>query len=136
MQEAGADLDSRISDFWPEFAQGGKGSITLGQLLSHRAGLCALNDGSLQMLDREGIVKAIEKQHPLLPSNAGPEYSPHLFGFALQEILRRLTGGEALGHYWRRVFADPLGIDLWIGLPDSENARVALECPQKLIQLL
>jgi len=28
MQEAGADLDSIIADFWPEFAQGGKRAMT------------------------------------------------------------------------------------------------------------
>ena len=55
MQEAGVGLDSRISDFWPEFAQGGKREITLGQLLSHRSGLCALSDSALQMLDKDGI---------------------------------------------------------------------------------
>jgi CubicO group peptidase (beta-lactamase class C family) len=79
MQEAGADLDSIIADYWPEFAQGGKRAMTLGQLLSHRSGLCAANDSKLQMLDKEGIVRSIEKQHPLLPSNTGTAYSPHLF---------------------------------------------------------
>jgi len=125
MQEEGADLDSRIADFWPEFAQGGKRAMTLGQLLSHRAGLCAPTDTTLQFLDKEGIVRSIEKQRPLLPSNAGSAYSPHLFAYALEEILRRLTGGETLGDYWRRVFGDPLGIELWIGLPEWECVRVA-----------
>src|SRR5205809_8091741 len=30
-----------------------------------------------------------------------------------------------LAEYWRNTFAEPLGLDLWIGLPDKENARVA-----------
>lgn len=128
MQETGVGLDARIADFWPEFAQGGKREITLGQLLSHRSGLCALSDSTLQMLDKDGIVRCIEKQHPLLPPTAGPAYSPNLIGYALEEILRRLTGGETLSEYWRRVFGDPLGIELWIGLPESENVRVAATC--------
>jgi len=132
MQEAGVGLDARIADFWPEFAQGGKREITLGQLLSHRSGLCALSDSTLQMLDKDGIVSCIEKQHPLLPPNAGPAYSPNLIGYALEEILRRLTGGETLSEYWRRIFGDPLGIELWIGLPESENVRVAaIRVPQR-----
>jgi CubicO group peptidase (beta-lactamase class C family) len=132
MQEEGADLDSRIADFWPEFAQGGKQEITLGQLLSHRAGLCAPTDITLQFLDKEGIVRSVEKQRPLLPSHAGSAYSPHLFAYALEEILRRLTGGETLGDYWRRVFGDPLRIELWIGLPESESGRVAAtRAPQR-----
>lgn len=131
MQEAGADLHTRIADFWPEFAQAGKGALTLGQVLSHRAGLCALEDPSANILDRESVVQAIEKQTPLLPVEAGPAYGPRVFGFVLDEILRRLAGGESLAAYWRRVFAEPLGIDLWIGLPENQNARVATILPPR-----
>ena len=132
MQEAGVDLDSRIADFWPDFAQGGKRAMTLGQLLSHRSGLCAPDDKNLQISDKEGILRAIEKQQPLPLPNSGSAYSPHLFAYALEEILRRLTGGATLADYWRGVFGDPLGIDLWIGLPESENGRVAAtRAPQR-----
>ena len=131
MQEAGADLHTCIADFWPEFAQTGKGALTLGQVLSHRAGLCALEDPSANILDRESVVRAIEKQTPLLPVEAGPAYGPRVFGFVLDEILRRLAGGESLAAYWRRVFAEPLGIDLWIGLPENQNARVATILPPR-----
>ena len=131
MQEAGADLHTRVADFWPEFAQAGKGTLTLGHILSHRAGLCALEDPLANILDRESVVRAIEKQTPLLPVEAGPAYGPRVFGFVLDEILRRLAGGESLADYWRRVFADPLGIDLWIGLPEHLNGRVATILPQR-----
>jgi CubicO group peptidase (beta-lactamase class C family) len=131
IQEAGADLQTRVADFWPEFAQAGKDTLTLGQVLSHRAGLCALEDPSANILDRESVVRAIEKQTPLLPVEAGPAYGPRVFGFVLDEILRRLAGGESLADYWRRVFADPLGIDLWIGLPEHLNARVATILPPR-----
>jgi CubicO group peptidase (beta-lactamase class C family) len=125
MQEAGADLHTCVADFWPEFAQSGKRALTLGHVLSHRGGLCAVEDASANILDRESVLRAIEKQTPLLPVEAGPAYGPRVFGFLLDEILRRLAGGEALADYWRRVFADPLGIDLWIGLPENLNTRVA-----------
>lgn len=131
MQEAGVDLHTRVADFWPEFAQAGKGALTLGQVLSHRAGLCALKEPSANILDRESVVRAIEKQTPLLPVEAGPAYGPRVFGFVLDEILRRLAGGESLATYWRRVFADPLGIDLWIGLPENQNTRVATILPPR-----
>jgi CubicO group peptidase (beta-lactamase class C family) len=131
MQEAGADLHTRVADFWPEFAQAGKGALTLGQVFSHRAGLCALEDPSANILDRESVVRAIEKQTPLLPVEAGPAYGPRVFGFVLDEILRRLAGGESLAAYWRRVFAEPLDIDLWIGLPENQNSRVATILPPR-----
>jgi CubicO group peptidase (beta-lactamase class C family) len=96
MQEAGVNLQTRVTDFWPEFAQAGKGALTLGHVLSHRAGLCALEDPSANILDRESVVRAIEKQTPLLPVEAGPAYGPRVFGFLLDEIVRRLAGGEPL----------------------------------------
>jgi len=125
MQEAGANLHTRVGDFWPEFAQAGKSGFTLGQVLSHRAGLCALEDTSANLLDHESVARAIERQSPLLSVEAGPAYGPRVFGFVLDEIVRRLAGGESLSDYWRRVFAEPLDIDLWIGLPNHLNARVA-----------
>src|SRR6267143_742683 len=30
-----------------------------------------------------------------------------------------------LSEYWRKAFAEPLRLDIWIGLPESENHRVA-----------
>ena len=131
MQEAGADLHTRVADFWPEFGQAGKGALTLAHVLSHRAGLCALEDVSAHILDRESVVRAIENQAPLLPVEAGPAYGPRVFGLVLDEIVRRLAGGECLADYWRRVFAEPLGIDLWIGLPENQNARVAAIIPPR-----
>ena len=131
MQEAGAGLQTRVADFWPEFAQSGKDTLTLGHVLSHRAGLCTLDDASANILNRDSVVRAIEKQAPLLPVEAGPAYGPRIFGFVLDEILRRLSGGEALADYWRRVFAEPLGIDLWIGLPENLNHRVATILPPR-----
>jgi hypothetical protein len=131
MQEAGVNLDTRVADFWPEFGQAGKEPLTLAHVLSHRAGLCALEDVSANILDRESVVRAIEKQTPLLAVEAGPAYGPRVFGFVLDEIVRRLAGGESLADYWRRVFADPLGIDLWIGLPENQNVRVATILPPR-----
>jgi len=131
MQEAGLNLKTRTVDFWPEFGQAGKESLTLAHVLSHRAGLCALDDATANILDRDSVVRAIEKQTPLLPVEAGPAYGPKVFGFVLDEIVRRLAGGESLADYWRRVFADPLGIDLWIGLPENQNPRVAAILPPR-----
>lgn len=125
MQETGASLDTRVVDLWPEFAKAGKDALTLGHVLSHRAGLYGLEDGAATILDRDTVVRAIEKQAPLLPVEAGPAYGPRVFGFLLDEIVRRLAAGESLAHYWRRVFADPLELDLWIGLPESEHRRTA-----------
>lgn len=131
MQEAGVDLQTPVASIWPEFAQAGKKHLTLGHVFSHRAGLCALDDDTANILDRDSVVRAIEKQSPVLPVEAGPAYGPRVFGFVLDEILRRLSHGEALADYWRRVFAGPLALDLWIGLPEKLNHRVATILPPR-----
>src|SRR5262249_59880814 len=58
------ELNRRVAEFWPEFAQADNDKITLGQLLSHQAGLCAL-DRRVDVLDYAGVVPALEVQAPL-----------------------------------------------------------------------
>jgi CubicO group peptidase (beta-lactamase class C family) len=123
LHERGIELTRRVAEFWPEFAQAGKGEVTLAQLLSHQAGLCAF-DESVDVLDYAAVIAALEKQAPLWPPGTAHGYHARTFGFLLDELVRRLAG-ITLSEYWRKTFADPLALELWIGLPDSENARVA-----------
>ena len=125
IEHAGVGLKTAVAEFWPEFAAAGKARVTLGDVLSHRAGLGALDASNLSILDHAGVVAAIEKQAPLWAPEDGPGYGPRTFGCIVDEIVRRLAGGVALGDYWRREFAEPLGLDLWIGLPEHEHDRVA-----------
>jgi len=123
LQEHGIEIGRRVAEFWPEFAQAGKEKITLAQLLSHQAGLCAL-DARVDVLDYGAVIKALEVQTPLWPPGAAHGYHARTFGFLLDELVRRIAG-KTLSQYWREVFAQPLNLDLWIGLPEEENARVA-----------
>lgn len=123
LQEHKIGLDRRVSEFWPEFAQAGKERITLAQLLSHQAGLCAL-ESRVDVLDYSAVIRALEVQKPLWAPGTAHGYHARTFGFLLDELVRRIAG-KMLSQYWREVFAQPLGLDLWIGLPEEENARVA-----------
>jgi CubicO group peptidase (beta-lactamase class C family) len=119
----GVELARHVAEFWPEFAQGGKSEITFAQLLSHQAGLCAF-DASVDVLDYPAVIAALEKQAPLWPPGTAHGYHARTFGFLLDELLRRIAG-ITMSEYWRKTFADPLDLDIWIGLPDSEQERVA-----------
>jgi CubicO group peptidase (beta-lactamase class C family) len=123
LQEHRIEIGCCVAEFWPEFAQGGKEKITLGQLLSHQAGLAAL-DGKVDLLDYAAVVDALEKQEPNWQPGTAHGYHARTFGFLLDELVRRITG-TTLAEYWRKAFAEPLVLDLWIGLPEKENARVA-----------
>jgi CubicO group peptidase (beta-lactamase class C family) len=123
LQEHGIGIDRCVSEFWPEFAQAGKEKITLAQLLSHQAGLCAL-DARVDILDYGSVISALEAQKPLWSPGTSHGYHARTFGFLLDELVRRIEG-KTLSQYWREIFALPLNLDLWIGLPEEQNPRVA-----------
>src|SRR6266566_3687440 len=123
LQEYKIDIGRRVAEFWPEFAQAGKEQVTLAQLLSHQAGVCAL-DRRVDILDYGAVIRALETQRPLWPPGTAHGYHARTFGFLLDELVRRIAG-KRLAEYWREVFGQPLKLDLWIGLPEKENPRVA-----------
>src|SRR4029453_14656255 len=123
LQERSIALERRVAEFWPEFAQSGKEKITFAQLLSHQAGLCAL-DRRADVLDYGAVIQALEAQKPLWPPGTAHGYHARTFGFLLDELVRRIAR-KTLSDYWQEVFARPLNLDLWIGLPEKENPRVA-----------
>ena len=123
LQQYKIELERRVAEFWPEFAQSGKDKITLAQLLSHQAGLCAL-DQRVDVLDYRAAIRALEIQTPLWTPGTAHGYHARTFGFLLDELVRRISG-KTLSVYWREIFAQPLELDFWIGLPETENARVA-----------
>jgi CubicO group peptidase (beta-lactamase class C family) len=123
LQEHNINLDRRVAEFWPEFSQASKERITLAQLLSHQAGLCAL-DQRVDVLDYDAVIRALEEQKPLWPPGTAHGYHARTFGFLLDELVRRIAG-KPLSEYWRGNFARPLNLDFWIGLPEEQNSRVA-----------
>ncbi len=131
LEEAGLTLDARVVEAWPEFFLHRKDEITFAQLLSHQAGLCAL-DLKVPVFDYDAVIRALEHQRPLWPVGTQQAYHAKTFGFLLEEIVRRTTGAESLGQYFAEVFVEPWELDFWIGLPVSEHARVATLYPGKM----
>ena len=123
LQEHQIDIHRRVAEFWPEFGQANKQNITLTQLLSHQAGLCAL-DRRVDVLDYGAVIHALEAQQPLWPPGTAHGYHARTFGFLVDELVRRIAG-KTLSDYWQENFARPLSLDFWIGLPKKENPRVA-----------
>jgi CubicO group peptidase (beta-lactamase class C family) len=120
------DYDQPAADVWPEFARAGKGAITVADALSHQAGLVGFAepmDPDL-WLDWNAICERLEAMAPLWPPGAHSGYHPVTFGYLAGEIFRRVDG-RRLGAAFREDIAAPLGLDAWIGLPDSEAGRVA-----------
>lgn len=128
--DAGVGLDEPVASVWPEFAQAGKAVITFADVLSHKAGLAAL-DVTREVFDYAGIIRALENQAPLWPPGTAHGYHPRTSGYLWDEIVRRLAG-QPLGQYWRQNFADPLGLDFWIGLPENRLPDVSPLHPARI----
>ena len=118
--------DQPVADVWPEFAQAGKGAITVEQALSHQAGLSGFPEpmDPAEWFDWDAICAKLAAMAPLWPPGTASGYHPITFGYIAGEIFRRVEG-RTMGTALRDDLARPFGLDLWIGLPDSEADRVA-----------
>lgn len=130
LQERGLSPLDPVSAYWPEFAQKGKERVTIAEVLSHQAGLPALST-PVPVTEYAAVVEALAAEAPHWAPGLGHGYHPRTFGFLVDEILRRVTGGTPLGSYWRREFAEPLGLDVWIGLPAEIVPLVAPVFPAR-----
>ena len=76
------------------------------------------------------MARAIAEQAPVWEPGTAHGYGPRLYGFLLDELVRRIAG-TPLGEYWRAVFADPLALDFWMGVPADLVEKVAPIFPPK-----
>ncbi len=131
LEEASLPLHAPVAEVWPEFVGGGKQDVQFAHILSHTAGLSALND-RVSIFNYEAIIEALERQVPLWEPGTRQGYHARTFGFLLDEIVRRITGAESLGQYFHEVLGGPLSLDFWIGLPEAQWGRVASLYPGKI----
>lgn len=126
--------DQPVAEVWPQFGQAGKAAITVGQVMSHQAGLPGFLEPMDPALwfDRDAILAKLEAMAPLWPPGTASGYHAITVGYLAGEIFRRVDG-RSLGTALREDLAAPLGLDLWIGLPDAEHPRCAeLQRPKSL----
>ena len=77
-----------------------------------------------ETLDWDAVCAHIAAAEPWWEPGTAQGYHMVTFGFILGEITRRVTG-RTLGQYLRTEIAEPLGIDVHIGLPTAEHHRCA-----------
>ena len=129
-EEGRLDLAAPIAAYWPEFAAAGKERIPVAWALGHRAGLPTV-DAELtlaEVLSWEPVVRAIAAQAPAWEPGTAHGYHVRTFGWIMGEVVRRVVG-RSLGRWVADTIAAPLGLELWVGLPEAEERRRAVLRP-------
>jgi CubicO group peptidase (beta-lactamase class C family) len=124
------DLDAPVASYWPEFAAAGKHDIPVCQLLSHQAGLPGVDGGFTweELLDHDALAARLAAQRPFWRPGAGFMYHALTIGTLADELVRRIDG-RPVAQVLRDEVTGPRAIDLWMGTPASEDARVVDALP-------
>jgi len=120
------EVDAPVANYWPEFAAAGKERITVRELLSHQAGLCAVREPLPHngLYDWRLMCDALAAQEPWWTPGKAHGYHAFTHGFLVGELVRRVTG-ESPGTFFRKNVAAPLGADFHIGLDAANDARTS-----------
>ncbi|WP_406016548.1 beta-lactamase family protein [Streptomyces sp. NBC_00984] len=124
-QRGQVDLDAPVGTYWPEFKAAGKERVLVRHLLSHRAGLAALDCPLTPSEAADGISgpQAVAAQCPQWEPGTDHGYHAQTYSWLIGELVRRVTG-RTVGRWIAEEIARPLGLDFWFGLPVDEAHRV------------
>jgi CubicO group peptidase (beta-lactamase class C family) len=125
------DVEMPVAKYWPEFAQAGKENILVRHVLTHTSGVIGFGshrpvlewDGT-GWGDGDAIARGLAASEPLWPPGAQLGYHALTYGWLIGEVIRRITG-RTVGAFFETEVAKPLSLDLHIGTPLDDQARVA-----------
>ena len=125
VDEGRVGLDQSIASVWPEFGVAGKEGATIRHALCHRAGVPAIREPltDADLFDWERMTAALAATEPWWVPGERHAYHTNTYGHLVGELVHRVGGimpGDAL-----RALAEPLGADVWFGVPVDEQARCA-----------
>jgi CubicO group peptidase (beta-lactamase class C family) len=122
-------LEEPVATYWPEFGAAGKQRVTVGDVMSHQAGLpyAEAELAPESLLDPQAIAELLADQAPAWPGERRVTYHALTYGWLAGELVRRVTG-ETVGELVRKEIAAPLGAEIWISLPAEHESRVARLC--------
>lgn len=125
-QRGQLDLDAPVAQYWPEFAQAGKDTLPVRFLLSHQAGLPAIDRALApeEVQAWDPVIDALAAQAPFWEPGTAHGYHALTYGYLVGEVVRRISG-RSLGTFFAEEVAGPLGLDFFIGLPATLEPRVS-----------
>lgn len=124
------DYDAPLSRYWPEFVGDGREKVTVRHVLTHRSGMMRMPADVTpeQMCDWDYMIKALSRMTPPFEPGSASGYQSMSFGWLVGEVVGRTDPqGRDFGRFVREEIARPLNApDLWLGIPDGEQSRVAI----------
>ena len=134
------DYDERVATYWPEFAQHGKESTTVRQLLGHQAGLFAFDEhvDRHTLEDFDELARVMARATPAWPPGERQAYHGLTLGFYEGELLRRIDPRHrTLGQFFQDEIASVLGESVYLRLPEEiPNSRLATLAAPGRIEML
>lgn len=120
------DLDAPVASYWPEFATNGKEDAVVAMMLDHSVGVPAIREPMKPgaCCDFDYMTDRIARERPFWQPGTRHGYHGFTYAWTVGGLMRRATG-RPLGEFFRTEVAAPLGADFWIGLPETEEHRVA-----------
>ena len=103
-----------------------RATATVAQLVSHQCGLISV-DGPITLdeaLDWATVTARVADTAPDWPIGTAHGYHALTYGWLVGELIRRVDG-RGPGRFVAEEIAGPLGLDLWIGLPEELEPRVS-----------
>jgi len=124
------DLDRLVSDYWPEFAAGGKGGATVRMLLDHTVGVPTWREKipNGEVYDWDAMAARCAREEAFWEPGTRQGYHMLSFGWLIGEVVRRVAG-MSLGSFLREAVAEPAGADFHLGAPESVMARISRVIP-------
>ncbi|MEV7385345.1 serine hydrolase domain-containing protein [Streptomyces sp. NPDC091215] len=124
-QRGQLDLDAPVDEYWPEFKAAGKERTSVRQLLAHRAGVPVLDRPltPAEAADPDAGAAAVAAQAPVWEPGTDHGYHAQTFSWLTGELVRRVTG-RGIGEWIADEIAGPVGAELWLGLPETQQTRV------------
>src|SRR5262245_26974481 len=121
------DYDQPVAHYWPEFGAHGKDHVAVRDVLAQRSGIPQTPAGYTPewLADWDRMCRGIADLTPLFEPSIRTAYASLTFGHMVGEVIRRIDG-RPIGQFLQDEIAQPLGLDVYLGVPDAVVPRVAV----------
>ncbi|RGP62921.1 beta-lactamase [Fusarium sporotrichioides] len=119
------DVHERVSKYWPEFGQNGKGDVLVRHLLSYASGVSGWEEALTveDLYDLEKSTAMLARQAPWWTPGTASGYHALTYGHLLGELVRRVSG-KSLREFVATEISGPSDADFQIGASEDTWDRI------------